>query len=70
MQTEIQEIPLKFKKILFHCEYGLILEYVAHKGCEVSPGDIRNPTGRDPKQPAAVADLLRCLLPQPFCVSL
>lgn len=33
-------------------------------------GDIRNPTGRDPKQPAAVADLLRCLLPQPFCVSL
>ena len=50
------EIPLKHNKPLFYCEGGQTLEEVAWRGCGVSIlGDIQNPSGHGPGQPALAA---------------
>ena len=49
----ILEIHLKHKKKNLYCESGQTLSQVAHRGCGGSTlGDIQNPTGHGPGQPA------------------
>ena len=53
-QIEIPEIPLKHENS-FCCDGDCIPEQVAPRGCGVSVlGDIKNPTGHGPGQPALV----------------
>lgn len=52
-ETGIQEIPCKYKKNLFYCELGQILEQVAKKDLGVSILESsKNLNGHGPEQPA------------------
>ena len=52
-QTEAQEVPAEHKKELLHFEGDGALEQVSQRGCGFSfSGDIQNPPGRGPVQPA------------------
>ena len=52
-QTEAQEVPAEHEEELLHSEGDGALAQVAHGGCGVSfSGDIQDPPGEGPVQPA------------------
>ena len=58
-QVETQEIPFKHKKTLFYCDGDQTLEQITQRGCGVFIlGDIQNPAGHSPEQPALADPVL------------
>ena len=52
-QTEAQEVPSEHEEELLPSEYDGALEQASQGGCRVSfSGDMQDPTGRSPLQPA------------------
>ena len=51
-QTEAQEVPSEHEKELLPSEGDGALEQAAQGGCGVSSGDIQDPPGQGPVQPA------------------
>jgi len=51
-QTEAEEVPAEQVEELLHSEGEAALEQAAQGGCGVSSGDIQDPPGRGPVQPA------------------
>ena len=79
-QTGTQEVPSQHKEKLLPSEGDRLLEQAAQRGCGVSfSGDIQNPPGHGPMQPAvgdpALAGGLDWMIPRgpfqslPFCDS-
>ena len=51
-QTEAQEVPSEHEEELLPCEGDGALAQAAQGGCGVSSGDIQDPPGQGPVQPA------------------
>jgi len=51
-QTEAQEVPSEHEEELLHSEGDGALAQAAQGGCRVSSGDIQDPPGQGPVQPA------------------
>lgn len=50
-QNETQKIPSECEGLLY-CEDGGVLEQAVQRGCGAFSGDIQNPTGHNPVEPA------------------
>ena len=51
-QTRTQEVPSEYEEKLIRLKGDRAREQAAQRGCGVSSGDIQNPPGCDPVQPA------------------